>query len=276
MRSLGLVDSPDRFPLMSDAFDDLEPPDPRSILYRVVEGLTVVALLVAVVMWQSDTTLQAARQLLSPADETSTAPVLVAMQPRSSDIRLVAAATGTTQRAEDVDPVETGSIVRSPPAVAPPMPAPLVAAPTRIPALQRVVPAAVAPSIGWSAACDSANGLFCTASQTLSQPDDPLVETSWTIQHSDSGLTAIWTTPTNVLVARGMVIIMGDGQPKTVPFSGCGAHSCEVRARLAGDFITLLRQSQRVSTEIVLKSGKTVTFDFSPEGLDSALAKLGV
>ncbi len=266
---------------MSDSFEDLEPPDPRSVLYRVVEGLTVVALLVAVVMWQSDTTLQAARQLFAPGEEAAPPPVMVAMQPRSTDIRLVEPASGGTPRPAEVDPVETGSIVQSPPvatapAAVPPMPSPLVVAPTRIPAAQRPLPASLPSAIGWTAACDTTSNLFCTASQTLSQPDDPLIETSWTIQRSENGLYAIWTTPTNVLVPRGMVLIMGDGQPKTVPFSGCGAHSCEVRARLAGDFITLLRQSQRVSTEIVLKNGKTVTFAFSPEGLDSALAKLGV
>ncbi len=261
---------------MSDAFEDLEPPDPRSILYRVVEGLTVVALLVAVVMWQSDTTLQAARQMFAAGDAAAPDQVLVAMRPRSSDIRLVAPASATAERPNDVDPVETGSIVQSPPAATPPMRAPLVAAPTRIAAAQRPEPASLPSATGWSAACDSTSKLFCTASQTLSQADDPLVETSWTIQRSESGLYAIWTTPTNVLVPRGMVLIMGDGQPKTLPFSACGAHSCEIRARLAGDFITLLRQSQRVSTEIVLKNGKTVSFDFSPDGLDSALAKLGV
>ncbi len=261
---------------MSDSFDELEPPDPRSVLYRVVEGLTVVALLVAVVMWQSDGTLQAARQIFAPGDEIAPQPVMVAMQPRSSDIRLLGTAATSEKPAADVDPVETGSIARSLPVPAPAGPSPLVAAPTRIPATQRPTPVAVPAPIGWSAACDSAKGVFCTASQTLSQPDDPLVETSWTIQRGPSGLSAIWTTPTGVLVPRGMVLIMGDGQPKTVPFTGCGAHSCEVRARLADDFIVLLRQSKRVSTEIVLKSGKTVTFDFSPEGLDAALAKLGV
>lgn len=249
---------------MRDSFDELEPPDPRSILYRVVEGLTVVALLVAVVMWQSDGTLQAARQLIAGTEEPA-APVVVAMRPRSSDIRLIRPGSG------EIDPVETGSIATpAPRSPQPQMPTPRAVVPAGAPAAERPQPR------GWQAACDGPKQTFCTASQTLSQADDPLVETSWTIERGANGLYGVWTTPTSVLVSRGMVLIMGDGNPKTVPFSACGPHSCEVRARLAGDFVELLRRSQRVSTEIVLKSGKTVSFTFSPDGLEQALDRLGV
>ncbi|SHE69810.1 Invasion protein IalB, involved in pathogenesis [Kaistia soli DSM 19436] len=255
---------------MSDSFEELDQPDPRSTFYRVVEGLTVVALLVAVVLWQSDDTLQAARQLLGSGEEAGAAPVVVAAQPRSSDIRLVDPSAPLRHRATDLDLVETGSVVQPQQAA--------LASSAEIPSPPRAVSQSMPMQVreGWSAACDGEGDRFCTASQALTQADDPTVETSWTIQHSDSGLYGIWTVPTGVLVSRGMVLIMGDGQPKTVPYSGCGAHSCQVRARLADDFVTLLRNSKRVSTEIVLKNGKTVTFDFSPEGLDAALEKLGV
>ncbi|HWJ71973.1 MAG TPA: invasion associated locus B family protein [Kaistia sp.] len=248
---------------MSDSFEDLEPPDPRSTLYRVVEGLTVVAFMVAIVLWQSDDTLQAARHLFASGEDAA-APVVVAAQPRSSDIRLVNPSAQAPRPAADLDLVETGSVAR----------------PQQAAVASASGPAATAQPMplreGWSAACDGENGRFCTASQALREADDPTVETSWTIQRSDRGLYGIWTTPTDVLVSRGMVLVMGDGQPKTVPYSGCGPHSCQVRARLAGDFVELLKRSKRVSTEIVLKNGKTVTFDFSPEGLDAALDKLGV
>jgi len=275
---------------MSDSFDELEPPDPRSTLYRVVEGLTVVALVVAVILWQSDGTLMAARTLFGinggGAEEPS--PTLVAMaapapsiQPQSTDIRLVKHVAPAAPIA-DIDPVATGSVAapRTIPAAAPAVARSFPAQPAREP-VRLVVPSATLPPPpltprGWIAACDRPEASFCTASQSLSQVDDPLVETSWTIEHSADGLFAVWTAPTSVMVDRGMTLIMGDGSPKTVPFTACGAHSCEVRARLAGDFIALLRRSGRISTEMVLKSGKTVSFDFSRDGLDAALAKLGV
>ncbi|MCX5479290.1 invasion associated locus B family protein [Kaistia geumhonensis] len=278
---------------MSDSFDELEPPDPRSTLHRVVEGLTVVALVVAVILWQSDGTLMAARTLLGMDGDAQAEPsaTLVAMsvqpqpiQPQSSDIRLVkhvAPAVSTP----DIDPVATGSVAaatatRPARPITPPDVRPFPAQPAPDP-VRLVTPSVALPPPpltprGWTAACDRPEASFCTASQSLSQPDDPLVETSWTIEHSAGGLFAIWTAPTGVMVDRGMTLIMGDGRPKTVPFTACGAHSCEVRARLAGDFVSLLRRSSRISTEIVLKNGKTVSFDFSREGLDAALAKLGV
>lgn len=266
---------------MSDSFDELEPPDPRSTFYRVVEGLTVVALVVAVILWQSDGTLMAARTLFGiNGGVEEPAPTLIAVsappasiQPQSTDIRLVKHAAPAP--VADVDPVATGSIA-APVATRPARP--FVAQPAPEP-VRLVAPSATLPPLtprGWIAACDRPEASFCTASQSLSQPDDPLVETSWTIEHSADGLFAVWTAPTSVMVDRGMTLIMGDGRPKTVPFTACGAHSCEVRARLAGDFIALLRRSGRISTEMVLKSGKTVSFDFSREGLDAALAKLGV
>lgn len=270
---------------MSDSFDELEPPDPRSTLYRVVEGLTVVALVVAVILWQSDGTLMAARTLIGidggGAEEPS--PTLVAMsaptpaiQPQSTDIRLVKHVAPAAPVA-DIDPVATGSVA-APAATRPvrPFAAQPAPEPVRLVAPSATLPAPPLTPRGWIAACDRPEASFCTASQSLSQVDDPLVETSWTIEHSADGLFAVWTAPTSVMVDRGMTLIMGDGRPKTVPFTACGAHSCEVRARLAGDFIALLRRSGRISTEMVLKSGKTVSFDFSREGLDAALAKLGV
>ena len=105
--------------------------------------------------------------------------------------------------------------------------------------------------------------------------DDPDVGLSWTIERRADGLFAVWTAPGGIRADRGMVLTMGDGAPKTVPFTACDARSCEIRARLAGDFVALLRRSPQVSTEIVLESGRSVRFTFTREGLDEALAKLG-
>ena len=90
------------------------------------------------------------------------------------------------------------------------------------------------------------------------------------------GLIAVWTTPTDVTVGRGMSLTVGQGPTRTVPFAACGQHSCEVRAKLAPDFIAELRRQGTARTAILLRDGRTVTFEFSPVGLAEALDRLGV
>ncbi|MCX5512301.1 hypothetical protein C3941_09555 [Kaistia algarum] len=238
---------------MADSFNDEGPPDGRPILPRLIEGACVVAFVAAVILWQSDGTLNAARNLLAgwglgggPVE-----PILQVAGPVAPPVHPVDAA--------GLDPAPTGSISAAPP--------------LRMAAEE----AALAPSrpMGWQAACDDATPRFCTASQSLAMPDDPSLETSWTIEKGKDGLFAVWTTPTDVQINRGMSLVLGSGAPKIVPFQSCGRHSCEVRAKLAGDFIALLRKSGTARTEIIMRGGRTVTFDFTSEGLDAALDKLG-
>lgn len=244
---------------MADSFDDEEPRDGRSTFHRVVEALTVVALIAAVVIWQSDGTLDAARRFAaqlgfgaSPSGNGS---------PPVEDTRFAASDLPR------LDPTATGSIGSI--ADAPPLAISADEAPPLAPARPIV-------SAGWRAACDDGTPSFCTASQSLAIPDNPGLETSWTIEKGKDGVVAVWTTPTDVAIGRGMMLTLGKGTPKTVPFESCGPHSCEVRARLAADFLADLRKAGEAHTVIVLRDGRSVTFDFSPEGLAEALDKLGV
>lgn len=240
---------------MHDSFDHEDgPPDGKSILFRVIEGLSVVAFLAAIVVWQNEGTQQAAKRFVAslgsegePNRAVAEVPVVMAAQPRS--VRTIDLSRDGTE--SSVDPVNTGSVV--PPSAFD-----------------------IARLKGWVAACDSDAGTFCTASQSLSAASDPGVETSWTIEKGPDGLVGLWTVPTDVMIDRGMTLIIGDGTPKQVPFVSCGAASCKVKAKLAPNFIGLLRSSKRIATEIMLRNGQIVTFDFSRKGLPEALEKLGV
>ncbi len=246
---------------MHDSFDHQDgPPDGKTILFRVIEGLSVVAFVAAIYVWQSDDTQQAAGRFaasLSASDTADPEPtntaapaephLMVAVQPRP--VRVIDLDRNGSE--SNVDPINTGSIV--PPSAF-----------------------AIAQLKGWVAACDSDKRIYCTASQSLTAASDAAIETSWTIEKSPDGLVGVWTVPTDVMVDRGMILIMGDGTPKAVPYVSCGAASCKVRAKLAENFIGLLRNSKRIATEIMLRNGRTITFDFSRKGLPEALEKLGV
>lgn len=239
---------------MADSFDDEEPRRDRPILNRVVEVLCVLAFLFALVLWQSDGTLRAARNLIAAlgiGGTTESQPML-AVAPPPETVQL--------------DRQTTGSIPATPPLHIAPGDVEPSSTPT----------ADAQPSSGWRAACDGATPAFCTATQSLALAGDSDLETSWTIEKDKDGLVAVWTTPTDVMVSRGMSLKLGSGSAKIVPFDSCGPHSCEVRAKLASGFLAELRKAGTARTEIVLRGGRAVSFEFSPEGLSQALDKLGV
>jgi len=240
---------------MADSLDD-GPREPRSILTPILEGLSVVAFLAAILLWQSDETQIAARNLVASWGW---------IEPAPEPMLKVAASVPSALPAEDaappassgLDPAPTGSIA-----------ALVAAADADLPDVN------AAPS-GWVAACDGGVPAFCTASQSLALPGEPGIETSWTIEKSGQDVVAVWTTPTSVVISRGMMLTLGEGKPRLVPYESCGPRSCEVRAKLADDFIALLRKAGHAQTQIVLRGGRVVTFDFVPMGLPEALATLG-
>jgi invasion protein IalB len=238
---------------MADSLDDEELRRDRPILNRIVEALCVIAFLFALVLWQSDETLTAVRNLVAA----------IGFGGSSEPQAMLAVATPTEPALLDRE--TTGSI---------PTTAPLHIAVGE--AEQAPQAEADLPPVGWRAACDGATPAFCTATQSLTLAGEADLETSWTIEKGKDGLVAVWTTPTDVMVSRGMSLKLGSGSAKVVPFDSCGPHSCEVRAKLASDFLADLRKAGTARTEIMLRGGRAVTFDFSPDGLAEALDKLGV
>ena len=240
---------------MADSLED-GPRETRSIRIRIVEGLCVVAFVAAVILWQTDGTLQAARNLVASWGWTGEAPEPM-LRVAGSPTPAVPIGDVRSQETADIDPASTGSIGALVAEAEADLPAP-----------------SLAPA-GWIAACDGGAPDFCTASQSLALPGEPGIETSWTIEKSGQDLTAVWTTPTSVMISRGMMLTLGEGLPRVVPYDSCGPHACEVRAKLAADFIALLRKAGHAQTQIVLRGGRVITFDFSPNGLPEALATLG-
>lgn len=243
---------------MADSFDNVRSRRVRSILHRMVETLCVVAFFLALALWQSDGTVSALRNLVGAIGLGAGDP-----QPML--------AVGPPSGAAPIDPQTTGSVGSAPPLHIALDEAGLAPVPE-----QSASSSGGSSSKGWLAACDGGTPAFCTATQSLALPDAPEIETSWTIQNGKDGLVAVWTTPTDVVVSRGMSLTLGSGSAKLVPFNSCGPHSCEVRAKLAADFLADLRKAGTAKTEVVLRGGRSVIFEFSQEGLSEALDKLGV
>jgi invasion protein IalB len=131
----------------------------------------------------------------------------------------------------------------------------------------------------WVVVCpaEPAVGAPCVAQQQLVASGGGAVFI-WTIEKDRNGvLHAAWRTPTGIALIRGLTIDIGDGAPKTVPFSTCDTRLCTARAVLAADYLAKLEAAGHLSAAVVIDdTGKPYTFALSSRGLTDALAQLSV
>ncbi|MCX5497260.1 invasion associated locus B family protein [Kaistia dalseonensis] len=126
----------------------------------------------------------------------------------------------------------------------------------------------------WSLNCAGAASAPCAMSQSLHQVGTPPQDATLVIERTAAGVFAVWTMPTGIMVNRGMTLDIGDGNPKIVPYESCDAATCEIRAKLAPDFIIILKAATRLSATITFKGGTSFTFAFGLDGFVNALARV--
>jgi invasion protein IalB len=167
------------------------------------------------------------------------------------------------------------------PAQPAPAPAEVVAAPAETP--QQAEPAApvaapTARTVGsWTLVCPGANvpRADCALVQRLVDADKrPLVVWSVT-RDTDGTVRTMWQTPTNVDRQRGLVLDVGDGRPRTVPFAACAEQYCVVRGILAPAYLATLAAAPRVTVAVSDTVGNAATHAFALAGLADGLAWLG-
>lgn len=124
----------------------------------------------------------------------------------------------------------------------------------------------------WIYACDTAH---CFIRQNLHYPGATPVDAAWRIEaDGKGGLMSVWTTPTNLIVRRGLQLDVGSGKSIVVPFESCSERSCEIRANLAPDFIAILRQASRLAAGVTFRNDRNFAFEFSPKSFTLALDRL--
>jgi invasion protein IalB len=128
----------------------------------------------------------------------------------------------------------------------------------------------------WSLICPAAPAPEkCSLQQRLTAQDGGTAFL-WTISRDAEGIVrAVWQTPADVNREPGMAMDLGDGQPRTVPFEGCDANSCRVKAVLAPVYLDALARAPTVSALVLTGSNnQIVRYQLSPKGLAEALARL--
>lgn len=144
---------------------------------------------------------------------------------------------------------------------------------------QPPAPAVSATRIGdWLVLCDppQADVAGCVLQQTLRSRDSNQIVLVWTIRKDGSGAyRTSFMVPADVDRGKGLVLDLGDGRPRGVPFASCGQQTCEARAVLASDYLQLLQGASRIVVAVVVPSRpQPLVLGLSAAGLADALAKL--
>lgn len=193
-------------------------------------------------------------------------------------------------------PAETEPATTPPESPAPATPAAVETAPATVeaapPAAPAPEPATVTPPVpaaqqqanittesieDWLLVCPTTGEARCLIQQQLRSSESNAIVVSWSIQRDAQGVvSAVWRTPTGLLLAQGLVLDAGDGNPRVVPFSSCDPSGCVARAVLAQDYLATLGSAAAISgTVVAASSNQPVRFPFSSRGLTTALARLG-
>jgi invasion protein IalB len=129
----------------------------------------------------------------------------------------------------------------------------------------------------WMLVCpaDAPNSTKCYIQQQLWTADKQRIVFVWTLRKDDKGVVhSVWQAPPGAVLSRGMIADFGDGKPRTVPFSTCGAKGCFIQAVLTPDYLQGLTASSNVSATVSLAGDKPVRFALSSRGLAEALSRL--
>ena len=130
----------------------------------------------------------------------------------------------------------------------------------------------------WLLVCpaDAPNSAKCLIQQQLRTKTANQTVLVWTLRKDDKGVVhSVWQAPTGVVLGQGLLIDVGDGKPRRVPFNTCGPNSCIVQAVLTPDYLQTLEAATGVSATIVLVgSDKPLQLQLSSRGLADGLARL--
>lgn len=128
----------------------------------------------------------------------------------------------------------------------------------------------------WAVVCPavSAQTKDCFIQQQLRTRDQKIVLV-WTIRADAGGVHAVWEVPADIIRERGLIVDLGDGKPKGVPFTACTDKTCTAKALLAPDFIRSIEAATKI-VAAVSAPGKDspIGFGLSSKGFADALGQL--
>ncbi len=146
-----------------------------------------------------------------------------------------------------------------------------------------VAPAPVAPQRtetsvqdSWTVMCQEMPGASkktCSATLQVIDGEKKQVLFGWVIGKTPEGaLTAVFQTPTGILVQRGVELKIGEGAARKINFVACTSLRCEAATALDDALIKEASLTPNVAATIYLVDGRSVNYKMNIKGFDKAVA----
>lgn len=115
----------------------------------------------------------------------------------------------------------------------------------------------------------------CVARLTIRDKNRNVTVINWLIGYNkDRQLLMEITTPSDVLIAPGLKMTIGEGAAQTFVYLSCAPAGCVTRIRPEAQMLDDLRQAQNVKLTIETPAGKAITFTIQVGGIAQSLDEL--
>jgi invasion protein IalB len=122
----------------------------------------------------------------------------------------------------------------------------------------------------WRVTCvERAETKNCAVSQSFSNQRRNVVF-SWTIGMDDQVRKAIIRTPTNVLLAEGVRVSVGGGDPAQIPYRTCGPRFCFAEFTFSDEWLKAFQTGQTVPVSFTAANGDPVEITLDLKGFSAA------
>jgi invasion protein IalB len=98
---------------------------------------------------------------------------------------------------------------------------------------------------------------------------------AWMIgTNKTGGLSMTFQTPTGVIVASGLGLVLDSGETHRYPFAACGSQACQATTAMDDALIAELQKAAQAHVLLTLASGQGISINMPVNGADKILADL--
>ena len=130
---------------------------------------------------------------------------------------------------------------------------------------------------GWIVTCvkDGKAREVCSANFRLINKEKKNLLMSWLVGfNSKKVMMSELVTPTDVMIAPGVEVIVDEGKPIKILYAACGSRGCKSNFAMTKKIQKSLSNGKKVSVKIVALDGRAISFNLEFQGFKKAYADL--
>lgn len=115
----------------------------------------------------------------------------------------------------------------------------------------------------------------CSAINRITDQKTGQVLFVWLVgKNKEQQLVSSFQTPTGVLIAPGLDLILNDQRARKISFVACDERRCDASLLMDQKFTDELKLAQEASAQIVSVTGHNILFKINPKGIQDIVAAL--